>query len=115
MQKKSTRGSKYYQDLNRVLDRIRKAPVAVLYQVFEISPYTVAGFKAKELSHRQLALADKELKAFLSPDVKLPFRYCPYCSSSRVLVNLHPSGESFVCNCTICKRQIEYVEGGEIE
>lgn len=107
-----TRNSKYRQDLDRVTEMIKKSPVAVLFRVFDISIQTIASFKAKELSHRQLAIAGKELSLFLKDkSVKLPFRHCPYCTSTRLLLSFNET--MMTCKCLQCSREIQYLEGGD--
>lgn len=108
---------KYLQDLQKVADQIKISPVAILIRVFDMSVQSLSLNKAKTLSHRQLASASKELKLFSKREVKLPFRHCPYCTSTRILLQPYIDFRETKCICLTCKRQIKYeeLEGGDRE
>ena len=108
----------YVQTLNKVTEMIKLSPTTVLFRVFDISIQTIASFKAKELSHRQLVIASKELNLFLNnKSVKLPLRYCPYCTSSRVIQIPITDSTITHCKCLTCKRETftEELEGGDVK
>lgn len=114
------RNSHYYQTLNKVTEMIKQSPSSILFRVFEISPQTIASFKAKELSHRQLCIAAKELSFFLNnSEVKLPLRHCPYCTSTRVLQVPESGSDRIFCRCLTCKREYAHLdlelEGGDVK
>lgn len=113
MQKKRTqgRGKRYYQDLSKAKDLIKASPLSVVLSVFEISPHTIALLKAASLSHRALVSANKEMSLYLTDErIKLPFKHCPYCTSTRVLLSYNEASNLNTAKCLTCKREIKYEE-----
>lgn len=107
--KKKKGNARHIQDMNTATLLIKRAPLSVLFQVYEINPATIAILKSRSLSHRQLVMTNKELKNFIdNPEVKQPYRYCPFCTSSRILQSF--TNGFFIARCTTCNRTISFKE-----